>query len=104
MPALCVVDPVARSVGQPKFHDALAHSLDVPRIAMSQPVDPGQDPQPALAVLQPQPPVEVVRGEDLDHMSILVDRWASFKDHPNRPTLGDTAMRRTRALRERHGR
>ena len=62
--ALCVVDPGTGSLGQPKFQDALTDRLDVAAAAVGEAVDPGQDPQASLSVLQlAQPPVEVVGAD-----------------------------------------
>ena len=73
--ALCVVDPLAGSVGQPKFQDPQGDRFHVPGIPMGEAIDPGQDSHPAVSVLQlAQPAVKVISSEDFDHTSTIVDR------------------------------
>ena len=43
---LCVVDPVARPVGQAELGNSLPHWFGVAGIAMREPIDPGDDSKP----------------------------------------------------------
>jgi hypothetical protein len=57
--ALCVVDPVAGPVSQPKSQDALADRLEVAGVPWARRSTLEQDPQASLPVLQlAQPPVK----------------------------------------------
>ena len=61
---------------------------DVAEVAGAQTIETGQDPQTALPVLQPtQPTIEVLGGENLEHVSIIVDRGYSGQSSPRGPLL-----------------
>ena len=87
--ALCVVDPVAGSLGQPKFQDPQADRLHVPGVAVGEAIDPGQDSHPGVSVLQlAQPAVKVIGSEDFDHASTIVDRRCLVQGVLERAELG----------------
>jgi len=71
---LCEVDPVAGTGTQAQFEHALSDRLHITRIPVGEAIDPLQDPQPALPVLQlSEPTVEALAGVNLDHVSTITD-------------------------------
>ena len=70
------VDAVAGTERQTKLQDPTTHGFHVSEVPCCKAVESRQDPQAALAILEPtQPVIELLGRENLDHMSILVDSW-----------------------------
>lgn len=83
------VDPVSGAEGETQLQDAATDRFRIAEVAGAQTIETGQDPQTALPVLQPtQPTIEVLGGENLEHVSIIVDRGDSGQSSPRGPLRG----------------
>lgn len=68
------IDAISGAEGEAQLQDAATHRLHSTDVAASQPIETGHNPKASLPVLElAQPTIELLRGENLDQVSILVD-------------------------------
>ena len=80
------VDPVSGADGETQLQDAATDRFRIAEVAGAQTIETAQT---ALPVLQPtQPTIEVLGGENLEHVSIIVGRGYSGQSSPRGPLRG----------------